>query len=198
MTPRRFKCSQFHKGNLDLNVECTKLLQNDFRKQRYITLNATIPGQDRIYPKTHLCRTFLLSIYFWSIWPLNMLTPHKMPNSKILFPYLNRFFLRDLPPDHEKNFRNASLQFVGVTFICRPVHWPQKDQPMSASFYFGKWDYLLPTFIILRGNQTCNKPSSYDTGSFGSSCVRRYLTSIHIICSITRLLRIFPFYKCRK
>ena len=58
MTPRRFKCSQFRKGNLDFNFECTKLLQNDFPKQRYITLNATIPGQDRINPKTHLCRTF--------------------------------------------------------------------------------------------------------------------------------------------
>ena len=38
--------------------EYTKLLQNDFHEQWYITLNATIPGQDRIYPKTHLCRTF--------------------------------------------------------------------------------------------------------------------------------------------
>ena len=45
---------------LDYNFECTKLLQNDFRKQRYITLNATIPGQDRINPKTHLCRTFFV------------------------------------------------------------------------------------------------------------------------------------------
>ena len=62
MTPRCFKCSQFRKGDLDFNFECVKLLQNDFRKQRYITLNATIPEQDRIYPKTHLCRTFLLSI----------------------------------------------------------------------------------------------------------------------------------------
>ena len=34
------------------------MLQNDFFKQRYITFNATIPGQDRIYPNTHLCRTF--------------------------------------------------------------------------------------------------------------------------------------------
>ena len=40
------------------NFECLNLLQNDFCKQRYITLNATISGQDRIYPKTHLCRTF--------------------------------------------------------------------------------------------------------------------------------------------
>ena len=58
MTPTRFKYSQFRKGTLDFNFECSKLLQNDFRKQRYIILNATIPGQDKIYPKTHLCRTF--------------------------------------------------------------------------------------------------------------------------------------------
>ena len=58
MTPRRFKCSQFRKGTLDFNVECIKLLQNEFRKERYVKLNATIPGQDRIYPKTHMCRTF--------------------------------------------------------------------------------------------------------------------------------------------
>ena len=44
-------------GTLDFHFECIKLLQNDFCKQRYITLNATIPAQDRIYPKTHLCRT---------------------------------------------------------------------------------------------------------------------------------------------
>ena len=62
MTPRCFKCSQFRKGALDFNFECNKLLQNDFCKQRYMTLNATIPGQDRINTKTHLCRTFLLSI----------------------------------------------------------------------------------------------------------------------------------------
>ena len=60
MTARRFKCSQFRKGTLDFNFECTKLLRNDFRKHRYITLNATISGQDRIPPKTHLCRTFFL------------------------------------------------------------------------------------------------------------------------------------------
>ena len=38
------------------------MLQNDFCKQSYITFNATIPGQDRIYPNTNLCRTFLLGI----------------------------------------------------------------------------------------------------------------------------------------
>ena len=58
MTPRRFKCTQFHEGTLDFSLECIKLLQNDFFKQRYITFNAIIPGQDRIYPNTHLCRTF--------------------------------------------------------------------------------------------------------------------------------------------
>ena len=63
MTPRHFECSQLRKGILNFNFECIKLLQNGFRKQRYITLNATIPDQDRIYPKTHLCRTFLLRIY---------------------------------------------------------------------------------------------------------------------------------------
>ena len=63
MTPRCFKCPQIRKGTLDFNFERIKLLQNDFCKQRFITLNATIPGQDRIYPKTHLCRTFLLSIH---------------------------------------------------------------------------------------------------------------------------------------
>ena len=32
-----------------------------------MTLNATIPGQDRIHPKTQVCRTFLLSIYYDNI-----------------------------------------------------------------------------------------------------------------------------------
>ena len=63
MTPRRFKCSQFRKDTLDFNFECIKMLQNDFCKQLYKLFNATISDQDRIYPKTHLCRTFLLSIY---------------------------------------------------------------------------------------------------------------------------------------
>ena len=63
MTPSRFKCSQFRKDALDFNFECIKLLQNDTRKQRNITLNATIPSQDEIYPKTHLCRTFFFAEY---------------------------------------------------------------------------------------------------------------------------------------
>ena len=58
VTPRCFKCSQFHKDTLDFNFECIKLLQNDFCKQQYVTLDAITPGQDRIYSKTHLCRTF--------------------------------------------------------------------------------------------------------------------------------------------
>ena len=45
------------KGTFYFNFECVNLLQNDFCI-RYITLNASISGQDRIYPKTHLCRTF--------------------------------------------------------------------------------------------------------------------------------------------
>ena len=75
MTPRRFKCSQFGKDALDFDFECINMLQNDFCKQRYIILNAAISGQDRIYPKTHLCRTFLLSLY--------------MPR----FVYLERYFM---------------------------------------------------------------------------------------------------------
>ena len=50
MTPRRFKCIQFHEGTFNFSLECIQLLQNDFFKQRYITFNATISGQDRIYP----------------------------------------------------------------------------------------------------------------------------------------------------
>ena len=47
-TPRRFECTQFRKGTLDFNLECSKLMQNDFFKQRYIIFNSTIPSQDRI------------------------------------------------------------------------------------------------------------------------------------------------------
>ena len=62
VTPKRLKCMQFRKGSLDFSLECIQMLQNDFSKQRYITLNATVPGQDKIYPNTHLCRNFLLGI----------------------------------------------------------------------------------------------------------------------------------------
>ena len=49
---------------LDFSLECIQLLQNDFFKQRYITLNAAISGQDRIYPNTDLCRTFFAGYIF--------------------------------------------------------------------------------------------------------------------------------------
>ena len=62
MTPRRFKCSQFRKGTLDFNFECFKLLQNDFRKQGYTRVNATIPGQDRFTQKPICAELFLLSL----------------------------------------------------------------------------------------------------------------------------------------
>ena len=48
VTPRRFECKQFRKGTLYVGLECTKLMQNDFIRQRYITFNATIPSQDKI------------------------------------------------------------------------------------------------------------------------------------------------------
>ena len=59
----RFKCREFRKGTLDFSLELIQFLQNDFFKQRFITLDATISGQDRIYPKTEVCITFLLGIY---------------------------------------------------------------------------------------------------------------------------------------
>ena len=64
VTPRRFKFTQFRNGTLDFSLKCIQLFQNDFYKQRYITFNATIPDQDRIYPNTHLCRTFFAG-YIW-------------------------------------------------------------------------------------------------------------------------------------
>ena len=84
VTLRRFKCSQFGTGTLNFNFECIRLLQNDFCKQRYITLNATISGQDRIYPKTHLCRTFfaeyIIGLAIWHILmvPIFILAPLKV------------------------------------------------------------------------------------------------------------------------
>ena len=92
MTPRCFKCSQFRKGALDFNFECNKLLQNDFCKQRYMTLNATIPGQDRIDPKTHLCRTFFAEYTFLTA--SNLLLTHMtimengMGMSQLLYPII--------------------------------------------------------------------------------------------------------------
>ena len=47
---------------MNFNLECTQLLQNDFFKQRYITFNAIIPGQDR-FTRTPTCaELFLLGI----------------------------------------------------------------------------------------------------------------------------------------
>ena len=66
MTPRRFKCIQFCKGTMDFSLECIQLLQNDFFKQQYITFNATVLGQDRIYQNTHLCKTSFAG-YMWKI-----------------------------------------------------------------------------------------------------------------------------------
>ena len=83
MTPRCFKCSQFPNGALDINLECTKLLQNDFRKQRYITLNATIPDQDSIYPKTHLCRTFFAEYSYF------VRQPSRVVHNTARLPYEN-------------------------------------------------------------------------------------------------------------
>ena len=62
------------------------MLQNDFFKQRYETFNATIPGQDRIYMNTHLCRTFFAGyIFFFGQKKLNIC----FGNSEIHgFPYL--------------------------------------------------------------------------------------------------------------
>ena len=60
MTPRRFKCTQFRNGTLDFILECMNCCK--MISVKYITFNAIIPGQDRIYPNTHLCRTSLLGI----------------------------------------------------------------------------------------------------------------------------------------
>ena len=43
-------------------MEFIQLLQNDFSIQRYMTLNVAFSGQYRIYLKTQVCRTYLLSI----------------------------------------------------------------------------------------------------------------------------------------
>ena len=66
MTPRRFKYTQFCDGTLDFSLECIRLLQKDLFKQGYITFNATVLGQEEIYPNTHLRRTFFAGyILFW-------------------------------------------------------------------------------------------------------------------------------------
>ena len=58
VTPRRFKWTQFRQNTFDFNFVFIHRLQNKFSKQPYITLNATSPGQDSIYPKTPVCRPF--------------------------------------------------------------------------------------------------------------------------------------------
>ena len=132
MTPRRFKCSQVRKSNLDFNFECTKLLQNDVRKQRYITLNASsIPGQDRIYPKTHLCRTFLLSLFvhytFSSIlvaeWPpFGQSLPTRLAICSDSFVYLYFLFISHF------GFKSGSwLLIAPVLLHCFSINFNRKN-----------------------------------------------------------------------
>ena len=52
-------CSEFRKGTLFFSLELIQLLYNDFFKQQYITLNATVLGLDRINLKSKVCRTML-------------------------------------------------------------------------------------------------------------------------------------------
>ena len=72
------------------NFECLNLLQHDFCKQRYITLNATISGQDRIYPKTHLCRTFLAE-YTNDFSTLYNTLPHDLIKNQLVDLIENKF-----------------------------------------------------------------------------------------------------------
>ena len=44
VTPRPFKCRVLRWWAMDFSFEFIKSLQNNFSKQRYITLNASIPG----------------------------------------------------------------------------------------------------------------------------------------------------------
>ena len=61
VTPRPFKCGVFHRWATDFSFEFIKWLQND--KQRYTTLNASIPGKDRIHQNSQACWTFLSGIW---------------------------------------------------------------------------------------------------------------------------------------
>ena len=69
------------------------MLQNDFFKKRYMIFNETIPGQDRIDPNIHLCRTFLLGIY-----QVNkcVLFSHQR-NKSVSFIFQREFTVLDLP-----------------------------------------------------------------------------------------------------
>ena len=58
VTPWPFKCVAFHWWDTDFSFEFIKLLQNNFSKQRCITLKASIPGKDRIDQNSQVCRTF--------------------------------------------------------------------------------------------------------------------------------------------
>ena len=61
--PRSFKCCVFRLLATDFKFEDIKLLQNEFSKPRYVTLNASIPVWDRIHQNSRVCRTFLPGIY---------------------------------------------------------------------------------------------------------------------------------------
>ena len=58
MTPRCFECRLFRKAGLAFKLEFIPLLQNEFSKQRHITLKAIILGLDRIYQNIQVCRTY--------------------------------------------------------------------------------------------------------------------------------------------
>ena len=58
MTPRHFEGRQFGKGTLDFSLEFNQLLQNDFCKQRYITLNASIFGLRQKFTKIRSVQNF--------------------------------------------------------------------------------------------------------------------------------------------
>ena len=107
MTPRRFKCTRFRKGILDYSLECITLLQNDFFKQRYITFNVTIPGQDRIDPNTYLCRTFLLGIVY--PWPGVRRCPSSVVRRPSSSTMLKHLLLRNRSADQSQILFGASL-----------------------------------------------------------------------------------------
>ena len=120
MTPRRLKCTHFRKGILDFSLECIQLLQNDFFKQRYITFNAIIPGQDRIYPNTHLCRTFfagyIYTIYFRysTVWIANMEIGFN-PNNSVIKRFRCTYYITYY-------FMSVIYFYKGMSAIIEQVH----------------------------------------------------------------------------